>query len=87
MATVIPISELTNYKEVLEKVTGGNPVYLSIDGNNKYVIRDMDDEKEHEQTKAMLTLLLKLNEGRVSGSSSGYINIDDVRKHFGIKSH
>ena len=82
MATIIPVSDLRNYKKVLDNVSKETPVYLTVNGRRKYTIRDIKDEEEYEKLKAMVTLLLELQEGRVSGEREGYISLDDVRNRF-----
>ncbi|MDE6621314.1 MAG: type II toxin-antitoxin system prevent-host-death family antitoxin [Lachnospiraceae bacterium] len=82
MAVTNPISDLRNYNTVLEKVSAGSPVYLTVNGKGKYTIRDIADEEEFEKTKAMLHLMCELNEGRRSGEEEGYTSSDDVRAYF-----
>ena len=85
MATILPVSDLRNYNKVLENITDGNPVYLTVNGRGKYIIQDINFEKEYEQMKAMLDLLLNLREGKLSGEKDGYISLEDVRNHFDKK--
>ena len=85
MATILPVSDLRNYNKVLENITEGNPVYLTVNGRGKYIIQDINFEKEYEQMKAMLDLLLNLREGKLSGEKDGYISLEDVRNHFDKK--
>lgn len=82
MATISPVSDLRNYKTVLEKVSSGSPVYLTVNGRGKYTIRDIADDEEFEKTKAMLRLMCELEEGRRSGEEEGYISSEKVLKHF-----
>ena len=85
MATILPVSDLRNYNKVLKNVTEGNPVYLTVNGRGKYIIQDINFEKEYEQMKAMLDLLLNLREGKLSGEKDGYVSLEDVRNHFDKK--
>ena len=91
MATINPVSDLRNYNTVLEKVSYGSPVYLTVNGRGKYTIRngrgkytirDIAEDDEFEKTKAMLRLMCELNEGRRSGEEEGYISSEDVRAYF-----
>ncbi|MCR5506183.1 MAG: prevent-host-death protein [Bacilli bacterium] len=86
MATILPVSDLRNYNRVLENVSEGTPVYLTVNGRGKYIIRDIKDEEEIEKMKAMLTLLLKLHEGKEAGEKEGYITSEDVRDYINKKS-
>lgn len=86
MATILPVSDLRNYNRVLENVSSDTPVYLTVNGRGKYIIRDIKDEEEIEKMKAMLTLLLKLHEGKEAGEKEGYITSEDVRDYINKKS-
>lgn len=72
MAKILPVSELRNYNKVLENVSEDTPVYLTVNGHSKYVIRDIKEDEEREKAKAMVTLLLELQKGRDSGLERGY---------------
>ena len=80
MAVINPVSDLRNYNKVLEKVSVGSPVYLTVNGRGKYTIRDIAEDEEFERTKALLRLMCELNEGRRSGEEDGYVSAADVRK-------
>lgn len=82
MAFIRPVSDLRNYNKVLENVSVGSPVYLTVNGRGKYTIRDIVEDEEFEKTKAMLHLMCELNEGRYSGENEGYVSSDDVRAYF-----
>ncbi len=82
MAVITPVSDLRNYNNVLEKVSVGSPVYLTVNGRGKYTIRDIAEDEEFEKTKAMLRLMCELNEGRRSGEEEGYTKSEEVRDYF-----
>ena len=63
MVNISPVSDLRNYNSVLEKVSPGSPVYLTVNGRGRYAIRDISEDEEFEKTKAMLRLMCELNEG------------------------
>ncbi len=85
MATISPVSDLRNYNSVLEKVSVGSPVHLTVNGRGRYTIRDIAEDEEFEKTKAMLRLMCQLNEGRQSGEEEGYVTSADVRAYFHAK--
>ena len=85
MANIIPVSDLRNYNTILEKVSVGSPVYLTVNGRGKYTIRDIAEDEEFEKAKAMLRLMCELNEGKNSGEEEGYVPSDDVRAYFRSK--
>ena len=82
MVNISPVSDLRNYNSVLEKVSPGSPVYLTVNGRGRYAIRDISEDEEFEKTKAMLRLMCELNEGRQSGEEEGYLSSKDVRAYF-----
>lgn len=85
MAVINPVSDLRNYNTVLEQVSAGFPVYLTVNGRGRYTIRDIADDEEFEKTKAMLRLMCELNEGRRSGEEEGWVTEEDVRARFQAK--
>ena len=85
MAIINPVSDLRNYNTVLEQVSAGSPVYLTVNGRGRYTIRDIADDEEFEKTKAMLRLMCELNEGRRSGEEVGWVSEEDVRARFRAK--
>lgn len=82
MAVIKPVSDLRNYNTVLENVSAGSPVYLTVNGRGRYTIRDIADDDDFEKTKAMLRLMCELNEGRRSGEEEGYVSAEDVKAYF-----
>ena len=82
MAIISPVSDLRNYNTVLEQVSAGSPVYLTVNGRGRFTIRDIADDEEFEKAKAMLRLMCELNTGIRSGEEEGWVSEDDVRAHF-----
>ena len=82
MATISPVSDLRNYNTVLEHVSVGSPVYLTVNGRGRYTIRDIAEDEEFEKAKAMLRLMCELEEGRRSGEEDGYVPAEEVRAYF-----
>ena len=85
MAIINPVSDLRNYNTVLEQVSVGRPVYLTVNGRGRSTIRDIADDEAFEKTKAMLRLMCELNEGRRSGEEEGWVSEEEVRAHFHTK--
>ena len=82
MAIINPVSDLRNYNSVLEQVSVGTPVYLTVNGRGRFTIRDIADDEEFEKTKAMLRLMCELNTGVRSGVEEGWVSEEDVRARF-----
>ena len=85
MATILPVSDLRNYNTVLEHVSEGTPVYLTVNGRGRYIIRDIADENEYERLKSLLLLMCELAEGKKSGEEQGYVSIEEVRAYINKK--
>lgn len=80
MAIILPVSDLRNYNKVLENVSENTPVYLTVNGRGKYVIRDIKEDEEYEKAKAALVLLMELQAGRDSGFERGYHTLEEVKE-------
>ena len=78
MAANIPISELRNYGNVLNKVSKGFPVYLTRNGHGAYNIRDIQDEDNFQKAEAMVELFSELNAGIRSAEKEGWIPEEDM---------
>ncbi len=82
IATIAPISDLRNYGPVLEKVTMGQPVYLTRNGHGAYSIRDIRDEENFQKAEAMIRLMCEINAGIRSGEEEGWISEESLKEHF-----
>ena len=81
MATILPVSDLRNYNKVLENITEGNPVYLTVNGRGRYIIRDIADENEYEKMRSMLILMCELAKGRRSSIEEERRTIEEVEEY------
>lgn len=84
MPSIVPISDLRNYPEVLRNVTKEQPVYLTKNGRGSYVLMDIE---EYEKTQATLCLLNELTKGKKSGEEKGWVSSADVRARFRAKAN
>ena len=80
MPIIKPISDLRNYNQVLEKVSVGSPVYLTKNGHGCYTIMDINEQEE--KLVAEVELMSMLNESVVSANEEGWIDEDEMLKHF-----
>ena len=81
MPNIIPVSDLRNYKTVLEQVSYGNPVYLTKNGRGDVAIVDI---KELDELRALKSLFSELEKGELSARKEGWISIDDAEKRLGL---
>ena len=81
MPTILPISDLRNYTDVLNKVDVDKPVYLTRNGRGSYVILKIDDYN-HEETAEKLLALIR--EGEKSIADDGGITLEELAKQFKV---
>lgn len=89
MPVIKPISDLRNYNQVLEKVSVGSPVYLTKNGHGCYTIMDINEQEKmyekamkYDKLVAEMKLMSMLNESVVSANEEGWIDEDEMLKHF-----
>ncbi len=81
MTTILPISDLRNYGEVLAQVDTGHPVYLTRNGRGTYVISRIDDF-DREATKEKLLNLIEEAEAYNKGKPT--YTTEEIAKELGI---
>ena len=59
MSSILPVSDLRNYNEVLKNCQVGDPVFLTKNGRGRFVVLDIED---YEKERAEKKLLAKLQE-------------------------
>lgn len=82
MITILPISDLRNYGEVLSQVDMGKPVYLTRNGRGTYVISKIE---EFDREAAIEQLVTLIQEGEESLKEHPPIPIEAIAKKFGVK--
>ena len=77
-----PVSDLNRYKDILNEVKIGSPVYLTKNGHGKYVIFDIDDPMVENFEKIQFSdeLISKLKEIERESNKEGWLKEEDVRK-------
>jgi len=81
MPSIVPVSDLRNYNNVLRNIDVGQPVFLTKNGRGRYAILDM---REYEKTQATIKLLSELEKGEKSGREKGWLSVAEVESRFGI---
>ncbi|MDR0957306.1 MAG: type II toxin-antitoxin system Phd/YefM family antitoxin [Candidatus Nomurabacteria bacterium] len=82
MATILPISDLRNYTEVLNEVDVDRPVYLTRNGRGAYVISKIDDY-DREVTAEELLKIIK--QGEKSFDPKTAKTNAEIASRYGIK--
>lgn len=82
MPTIVPISDLRNYTEVLNRVDVNQPVYLTRNGRGTYVISRLDD---YDKETTVESLLAEIKQGESSAKNSDTVSIDTIAKNLNIQ--
>ena len=51
MASILPVSDLRNYNEVLKNCQIGEPVFLTKNGRGRFVVMDIEDYERSEERR------------------------------------
>ena len=81
MPSIVPVSDLKNYGEVLSRCDDGAPIYLTRNGRGKYVVQSMTD---YEKQLATIRLLTELSKGVESLRREGGLTIDEAFEGLGV---
>lgn len=81
MPSIKPVSALKNYTSIVNEVSYGNRVYFTKNGHGTCALVDM---AELDKQKALLQLMTKLAEAKVSVREEGTISADDLEKELGL---
>ncbi|MCM1084638.1 MAG: type II toxin-antitoxin system prevent-host-death family antitoxin [Clostridium sp.] len=82
MASILPVSDLRNYNEVLKNCQVGEPVFLTKNGRGRFVVMDIED---YERDKAEKKLLEKLHEAEeVVKGGNGWLTMDELKAEVGV---
>ena len=81
MLSIVPVSDLKNYSEVLSCCDDGAPVYLTVNGCCKYVVQSMAD---YEKQLATIRLLAELSRGVESLRREGGLTIGEAFEGLGV---
>ena len=82
MTTILPISDLRNYGEVLSQVDSGKPVYLTRNGRGTYVISKIDD---FDKEAAIEQLVVLIRKGEESLKEHPPVPIEDIAKKYKVR--
>ena len=77
MASILPVSDLRNYNEVLKNCQIGEPVFLTKKGRGRFVVMDIED---YEREKAEKKLMEKLHEAEEAvKDGNGWRTMDELK--------
>lgn len=77
MSSILPVSDLRNYNEVLKNCRVGEPVFLTKNGRGRFVVLDIED---YERDRAEKKLLVKLQEAEEAVTDgTGWLSLDELK--------
>ena len=84
MPSIMPISDLRNYTEVLKEVDKKNRVYLTRNGHGAYTIMTVAEADELDRIRAGRELAADLKRAEERAEREGWIDADVFDKEMGI---
>ena len=81
MANILPVIDLKNYNEVLKNCRKGEPVFLTKNGRERFVVLDIEDYGR-EQAEKKLLVKLQEAEGAVK-DGKGWMSMDELKELVG----
>ena len=84
MPNIKPISDLSNYTDVLKQVDVSKRVYLTRNGHGEYGILTMDEIDELDRYRAAYQLISKLKKSEERANLEGWIPSEDVEKELEV---
>ena len=84
MPSIMPISDLRNYTEVLKEVDKKNRVYLTRNGHSAYTIMTVAEADELDKLRAARALANDLKRAEERANREGWIDADDFDREMGI---
>ena len=84
MPSILPVSDLRNYTEVLKKVDDNRRVYLTRNGHGAYAIMTITEADEYDRMKAARSLAQDLKRAEERADKEGWIDADEFDKEMRI---
>lgn len=81
MPTILPISDLRNYTDVLNQVDVNKPVYLTRNGRGSYVITKIDD---YDPVVARDDLVREIELGLASMKNEPVVSLEEIAKKYHV---
>ena len=84
MPSILPISDLRNYTEVLKEVDNSKRVYLTRNGHGAYAIMTMAEADEYDRLKAAQVLAQDLKRAEERAQKEGWTDADAFDREMGV---
>ena len=77
MANILPVIDLKNYNEVLKNCRKGEPVFMTKNGRERFVVLDIEDYGREQAEKKLLVKLQEAEEAVKDGK--GWMSMDELK--------
>ena len=77
-----PVSDLRNYNEILRNCNNGEPEFLTKNGHGRYVLLDISEYEEQQETIKLLSKLAEAENSIKNGND--YLSLDEVKTNLGV---
>ena len=84
MPSIMPISDLRNYTEVLKEVDAKHRVYLTRNGHGAYTIMTMEEADELDRMRAVHSVVADLRRAEERTEREGWVGDDEIREIMGL---
>ena len=81
MANILPVFDLKNYNEVLKNCRKGEPVFMTKNGRERFVVLDIEDYGREQAEKKLLVKLQEAEEAVEDGK--GWMSMDELKELVG----
>ena len=81
MANILPVIDLKNYNEVLKNCRKGEPVFMTKNGRERFVVLDIEDYGREQAEKKLLVKLQEVEEAVKDGK--GWMSMDELKELVG----
>ena len=82
MPTILPVSDLRNYSEVLNSVDANDTVYLTRNGRGVYVLSRLDSFNKEDTIE---DLIKEIKKGEQSINKAKTVSIEEIAKKYNVK--
>ena len=81
MANILPVIDLKNYNEVLKNCRKGEPVFMTKNGRERFVVLDIEEYGREQAEKKLLVKLQEAEEAVKDGK--GWMSMDELKELVG----
>ncbi|MEG2350033.1 MAG: type II toxin-antitoxin system prevent-host-death family antitoxin [Hungatella sp.] len=81
MPSILPVSDLRNYNEVLKNCQTGKPVFLTKNGRGRYVVLDIADYENYTAQKKLFQKIWEANQA--VQDENNWLSLDELKAAMG----